>query len=74
MQDIEGMFCANDGTRKWGPETVRLGREMGGDQGKDLQRDAIYANEGVPPLADCRQRGCRTPVEPTNFIEGEAVE
>ena len=37
-----------------GAETVVLGREMGGDEGEDIQREAVYGNEGVHPLADCR--------------------
>ena len=28
-----------------GPETILLGREMGGDEGKDFQWDAVYGNE-----------------------------
>ena len=35
-----------------GIEAIRHAREMGGDQGKDVQREAVYGNEGVPPLAD----------------------
>jgi hypothetical protein len=42
---------------KTGAETVPLGREVGGDKGKDVHRDAVYANERVPPLADSRQHG-----------------
>jgi hypothetical protein len=41
---------------KTGAETVTLGRKMGGDEGEDIQRDAVYMNEGVLPLADDRQR------------------
>ena len=51
-----------------GPEPVRLEREVGGDQGKSLQRDAIYGNEGVPPLADGRQRGRDIPVELRDLV------
>jgi len=40
---------------KRGAEAVVLGREMGGDQGNDIQRNAVYGNEGVLPLADGRQ-------------------
>ena len=57
-----------------GPEPVRLGREMGGDQGKNLQRDAIYGNEGIPPLADGRQRDRDIPVKLRNLVEREAIE
>ena len=37
-----------------GIETVLLGREVGGDQGEDVHRDAIDASEGILPLADGR--------------------
>jgi len=30
---------------KTGAETVLLGIEMGGDEGEDVHRDAVYANE-----------------------------
>ena len=56
------------------PEPVRLGREMGGNQGKNLQRDAVYGNEGVPPLADGRQNGRDIPVKLRNLVEREAIE
>ena len=60
-------------TYKTGVETVLLGGEMGGDEGKDVQRDAIYANERVPPLADIRRRGRGTLVKLRNIVEGEAT-
>ena len=47
---------------------------MGGDQGKDIRREAIDVNQGVPPLADVHQRGRNIPVELRNVVEGEAVE
>ena len=59
---------------KSGLETVLLRREMGGDEGKDLQRDAGYGNERVPPLSDIPRRGQDIPVELRNLIEGEAME
>jgi hypothetical protein len=40
-----------------GAEKVLLGREMGGDEGKDIQWDTVYGNERVPPFANSRQRG-----------------
>ena len=55
------------------PETVLLGFEMGGDERKDLRRDAVYANEGVPLPTDGHQCACYTPVEATNLIEGETI-
>ena len=59
---------------KGGPEMVLLGREMGGDLGKDLGRNAIDVNEGVPPLPDSHQCGQSIPVELTSLAEGEAIE
>lgn len=41
-------------THKTGAKTVLLDGEMGGDKGKDIQRDAVYAKERVPPFADIR--------------------
>jgi len=38
-----------------GTETLLLGREIGGDQGEDIHRGAVYGNEGVDPLVDGRQ-------------------
>jgi hypothetical protein len=35
-----------------GAETIILGFEMGGDEGKDIKRDAVDANERVPPFAN----------------------
>jgi hypothetical protein len=57
---------------KTGAETVPMG-EMGGDEGKDIHRDAVYANEGVPPLVDSRQRGRGILGEFGNLVEGETV-
>ena len=39
-----------------GPESVLLGRKTGRDEGKDVQREAVDGDEGVPPLADVCQR------------------
>ena len=57
-----------------GPKTILLGIEMGGDEGKDIQRNAVYAKEGVPPLPDSCQRGRDVLVQLRNIIESEAVE
>jgi hypothetical protein len=40
-----------------GAEKVPLGGEMGRDEGKHIQRDAVYVGKGVPPLPNGRQRG-----------------
>ena len=47
---------------------------MGGDEGKDFQRDAVYGNERVLPLADGRQRRRCIPVKLRNLVEGETTE
>jgi len=57
-----------------GTEAVLLRIEMGGNEGKDIQRYAVDGDEGVPPLADSCQRGRSIPVELGNDIGGEAVE
>ena len=56
-----------------GVETVRLGMEVGGDEGKDVQRDAVDVNEGIPPLANVRQCGRDIPVELGDIVKGKAV-
>jgi len=57
-----------------GVETVRRqGMEVDGDEGKDVQRNAVDTNEGVPPLADIRQCGRDIPVELGDIVKGEAV-
>ena len=61
-------------TYKTGAETVPLGREMDGDKGKDIDWDAVYGNEGVPPFADSCQRCGGISGELRNVIKGEPVE
>jgi hypothetical protein len=61
-------------TNKTGAEMVPLGREMGGDEGKDIDWDAVYANEGVPPFADSCQRCGGILGELRNVVKGEPVE
>ena len=39
-----------------GVETVPLGREVGGYERKDVQRNTVDGNERVPPRADSCQR------------------
>jgi len=57
-----------------GAESVPLRIEMGGNEGKDIQRYAVDGDEGVTPLADSCQRGRSIPVESGNAVGGEAVE
>ena len=55
-------------------ESIALGREMGGDEGKDIHWDAVDGCERVPPFADGCQCGRSVPVELGNGIQGEAAE
>ena len=57
-----------------GAEPVSLGRKAGGDEGENLQWDAVDGNEGVPPLADNSQCGRNIAVELRNLFEGGAIE
>ena len=59
---------------KTGADTILLGSEVGGDEGQDIQRNAVYANEGIPPFADIRQCGRDLLVELGNIFESKAVE
>jgi len=47
---------------------------MDGDEGKNIQRDTVYGNKRVPPLADTRQRSQSIPVELRNLIKCVAIE
>jgi len=58
---------------KSGTETVLLRREMGGDYGEDVQRETVYGNEGVDPLADGHHRSRGIPVEIRNLTQGEPI-
>lgn len=40
-----------------GTEAVPLGGEMGGDEGKDVQREAVYGGKRVPPFTNICQCG-----------------
>ena len=53
-----------------GAETVRLRMEVGGDEGKDVQRDAVDVNERVPPLANICQRSRNVPAELGDVVGG----
>ena len=57
-----------------GTEAVLLGREMGGDERKDIQGDAVYANEGVPPFTNGRQRDRGILIKLTDLVETVATE
>ena len=55
-------------------KTVPLRKEMGGNDGKDIQWDAVDWNERVPPFADSCQCARSIPVELRNTIKSEATE
>ena len=55
-------------------ESIAVGREMSGDEGKDIQRNAVDRDESVPPFPDGYQRGCSVPVELRNGIQCETAE
>ena len=56
-----------------GTEQIILGGEMGGNKGKDINRDTVDRRERIPPFTDGRQRGGSVPVELRNGIQGEAA-
>ena len=56
-----------------GAKTVHLGVEMGRDEGKDIERNAVDGSQRVPPPADIRQRGRNISLELRNSIKGEAA-
>ena len=47
---------------------------MGRDKGKNLDRDAVDAREGVPPLADGRQCNCNIAVELGDCLQSKSAE
>jgi len=57
-----------------GTETIRLGMKIGGDERKDIQRNTVDADEGVPPLADVCQRSRNVTVELRNVVKDKAME
>ena len=61
-------------THMTGTESVLLGTQMGGDERKNIQRNAIGVSEGVPPFTDVCQRGRSILVELRHTVEGKAVE
>ena len=59
---------------KSGAESVPLGREVGGDKGKNVEWDAVDGSKRVLPFAYGYQRGRGVPVELRNGIQCEAAE
>jgi hypothetical protein len=46
---------------------------MDGDEGEDVQRDSIYANERIPPFANSRQRSGGILIKLRDLVEGETA-
>jgi hypothetical protein len=59
-------------THESGPETVPLGGEMGVDEGKDIQRNAINGSEGVHPFTDNYKCGRNVAFESRDRFQVEA--
>ena len=57
-----------------GTESITLGREMGGDKGKDIHRDTVDESERVPPFLNGDQCCCSVPVKSRNGVQGETGE
>jgi hypothetical protein len=57
-----------------GLETVLLGREMGGDEREDIQRNAVDGSEGVPPFTDDYKCGRNVAFESRYRVQVEATE
>ena len=49
-------------------ETVLLGREVGGDEGKEIQRDAVDVSDGVLPFTDNSKYGRNFALEVRNLV------
>ena len=75
MPRVEGRPCANGGRRNLTcVENVLLGIEMGGDKGKDVQRDTVDAKERILQFTDGYECGRNVPFELRNFVRGDAAE
>ena len=70
MKEGSAPMAADEG----GEEPVLLGRQVGGDEGKNIERDAVDGGKRVLPFADGCQCGRSVPVELGNGIQGEAAE
>ena len=57
-----------------GVQNIPLGIEMGGDERKDVQRNTVDVNEGVPPLANVCQRCRNVLIELRDVVEGKTAE
>jgi hypothetical protein len=46
---------------------------MGGDEGKDIQREAVDGSERVPPFVNCCQRGRGVMIKLRDLIQSDAT-
>ena len=60
-------------THESGAKAVLLRGEVGRDERKDIQRNAVDAGKGVPPFSDGCKCGRNVPVELRNRVQGEAA-
>ena len=56
-----------------GTEAVHLGWEIGRDKGKDIQREAVYGGECVPPFTNSCQRGRGVTIKLGDLVHGDAT-
>ena len=56
-----------------GAEAILRGREVGGDEGKDIQRDAVDGSEGILQFTDGYKCGRYVVFELRDHIIGEAM-
>ena len=56
-----------------GAETVLLRREMGGDEGKDIQRESVDGSEGVPRFTDGCEYTRDIPLEFRKLFQSKAT-
>jgi hypothetical protein len=60
-------------THKTGAKYLAVRREMGGDEGENVERNTVDRNKRVPPLADGCQCGRGVLIELRNRIRSETV-
>jgi hypothetical protein len=61
-------------THKSGTEAVTLEREMGGDEGKDIQQNAVDGSEEVLPFTDGYKCGPNVAFQSRNRVQVKATE
>ena len=60
-------------THETGAEAFSLGREMGGNERKDIQWDSVYVDERVSPFANSGHRDGDIVIELGDIVEGESA-